>query len=227
MQFFNKVKLMKKFSALLLALIFIIQLPATVGAYFYEGSGSAYTMELPEDYREVSTNSFMANDNSTLNVNITENEEDYCIADNSEKKLSEIAKAEAKVIGETFKAMGKAGGTDVVSVSKIKHQSGKTALVILYNTYMVKDGEKVSHLQKAYTFSCEDNVYSFVYTPHNDKDIDKFDSSFDSINIPEPEIKSIVSKIKEACIVAVFFLLIILGIVRFLRTPAKRKKGKL
>ena len=120
--------------------------------------------------------------------------------------------------------MGKAGGTEVVSVSKIKHQSGKTALVILYNTYMVKDGEKVSHLQKAYTFSCEDNVYSFVYTPHNDKDIDKFDSSFDSINIPEPEIKSIVSKIKEACIVAVFFLLIILGIVRFLRKASLKRR---
>lgn len=216
---------MKRLSTLLLAIIILLQFITVSGAYLYEDSSNRYTVQLPEDFKEVSSGKFIGNGNSTFNINITENKDKYCIANDSNKKLLEAAKEDAKAIESAFSSMGKIGGTEVISAKKIKHENGKTALLVTYNTYMEKDGKKVSHLQKTYTFSCEENMYSFVYTPQDDKDIDKLDSSFDSITISEPEIKSNATKIKEACIAAAFFLVIILGIIRFLRTPAKREKG--
>lgn len=217
---------MKKISVLLLAVLVIAQFTLFAGAYTYNGN-DLYTIDIPDEFTQVGEAQFIADDNSTFSVSTSPNEDEFCVENLSDEEIQKTAEEEAHNAKEAFSMIGKEGGMKVVSAKKIKHSSGKTAAVMVYETYMEKENETAKHLQKVYTFSCVDNIYSFVYTPHEDKDIDAFDSSFDSIKINETEIKSTFDKLQDFGLIFAFILLILLGIVRFLRTPEKRKKGKL
>ncbi len=207
---------MKKIIATVVAISAFTSLYVNAAAYTFNGHDK-YTIELPEKYIQSGVDSFIA-DNANFNVSIEEKEEkNYCIENLSNEKLLKQAKEEAEKASEAFTALGKKGGTEVVSCEKIKHPDGKTACVTVYKTSMEKSGKTVSHLQKTYEFSCKTNNYSFVYTPSNDKDIDAFDEAFNSIKIIEPDAKSTVDKLTESIPLVIIFFLIILGIFKFIR----------
>lgn len=217
---------MKKISVLLLTVLAIAQLTLFANAYTFNGS-DLYTIDIPDSFTQVSSAQFSAKDGSTLDINISSNTEEYCIENMSNKKIRENAEKEANAAKEAFKMSDKKGEMEVVSAEKIKHPSGKTAYVTVFRTTIEEDGKPLSHLQKSYTFAGKEKIYSFIYTPANEDDINSLQETFDSIDISESEIKSTLDKVKDAGILAGFFLLILLGIIRFLRTPGKRKAGKL
>ncbi len=186
-------------------------------AYNYSIEGS-YSIELPEDFSQVGEGQFIADDNSSFGITVKEKEDkNYCIENLSNKKLLENAKKEAEAGSAAFAALGKQGGIEVISCQKVKHPNGKTASFAIYKTFMEKDGKTVSHLQKLYLFSCKENDYTFVYTPHNDENIDAIDNVFNSIVIEEPDAKSTVDKLWEMIPLSVIILLILFGIFKFIR----------
>ncbi len=218
---------MKKIARILFVTLILICLCFNVSAYNFTMENS-YSVELPDDFTQVGVGKFIGKDDSNFNISVTEKDDKkYCIDNFTEEELLKDAQEEAKQATAAFAVLGKKGGTEVVSCKKVEHPDGKIALVTVYKTFMEKDGEEVSHLQKTYYFSCENNDYSFIFTPDNDKDIDALDETFNSIKIVEPDARSTKTKLVDMIVPMVIILLFILGIIRFIRTPDKRKNGKI
>ena len=66
-----------------------------------------------------------------------------------------------------------------------------------------------------------------TYTTSEDKNSDGFNKVFESINIVEDETPSKLDNLPGYAVMGVIALLIVIGIVRFIRTPEKRKQGKI
>ncbi len=208
---------MKKIISVLSIILCLACLSVNCFAYKFTMENS-YSLELPDDYTQVGESQFISDDDSNLNISVSQKEDkDYCIEDMSNEQLLTAAQEEAKTATAAFAALGKKGGMEVVSCEKTEHPTGKVACVTVYKTFMEKDGKQVSHLQKTYLFSCENNDYTFVYTPEHDKDIDALDNTFNSIIIEEPDAESTRDKLVGAIPPAIIVLLILFGIFKFIR----------
>ncbi len=212
---------MKKLSVILIVICIFMSLSVNTFAYNYSVENS-YSIEMPEDFSQVGEGKFIADDDSSFGITVKEKEDKkYCIENMSEEELLEEAKNEATAAAATFALIDKVGGTEVVSCKKVSHPDNKTACVTVYETYVEKDGEKISHLQKVYFFSCEKNDYTFVYTPQKDEDIDALDNTFNSIDIAEADAKSRTDTLKEMIPLSVIILLFLFGIFKFIRGRKK------
>ena len=223
---------MKKVLCLALVLMMLAQFVVFSSAtYVYENKDKNFTIQLPDDFDEVEEMKFIGDDDSNLGVTIseyTEDDKDYCIEDMSLDELKQRAQILAATSALGFASVQMEGFMEVVSVEKIKHQNGLNAVVMsLKTTVKTEDGESVRY-QKVYEFTCKDHIYSFTYTSATGGTLDDLDESFDSITINEGEKRGLLGNFIHKGIPAlVFFVIIVLGIVRFVRTPEKRKKGKL
>ena len=69
--------------------------------------------------------------------------------------------------------------------------------------------------------------YTFTYTTDDEKKKDSFNEVLESINIFEAETETNLDKLKGYAIAGAVCALIMVGIIRFIRTPEKRVQGKL
>lgn len=223
---------MKKVLCLVLAFISIVQLAVMSSAsYVYESADKSFTIQLPDDFDEVQEMKFIADDESNLGVTIREYTDDdkrYCLEDMSQSELEERAQLLSDISALGFASIQSDGFIEVVSVKKIEHKNGLNAAVMVFKTTVTKEGVEYVRYQKVYEFTCSKHIYTFTYTSSEGGSPDAADESFDSITINESEKKGLLGNfVSKGIPVLVLFTFVILGIVRFIRTPEKRKKGKL
>ena len=127
---------------------------------------------------------------------------------------------------EAFKTRDMDGKMEISSYKKIENVNGKTALEIVFKTAVKKEGTEVSHLQKLYIFSCEENIYNFTLTAQEEKDINAFDEAFSTIVINEKQIEGKNDSLVTLGMCAVIVALILVGVIKFvIRTPYRKQQG--
>lgn len=214
---------MKKSFSLILSVVLIFQFIIGVGAYTFN-ENPLYTVEIPDGFGRVAENKFVSDDKGTFSVFITDNaEEKFCVADLDDSEMKEYAEGIAKSGEEGFKSLGMDGSVTVVSAEKLKHTNGKTALVMVFKATAKVDGKEEIRYEKMYEFTCIDNKFSFTYTPEKEEQVNDFDDCFNSIIINEAQIQSVGDKVTTGALYGGIILLLVLGIIRFIK-PAKKKK---
>ena len=189
---------MKKSFSLILSVVLIFQFIIGVGAYTFN-ENPLYTVEIPDGFGRVAENKFVSDDKGTFTVFITDNaEEKFCVADLDDSEIKEYAEGIAKSGEEGFKSLGMDGSVTVVSAEEIRYE-------------------------KMYEFTCIDNKFSFTYTPEKEEQVNDFDDCFNSIIINEAQIQSVGDKVTTGALYGGIILLLVLGIIRFIK-PAKKKK---
>ncbi|MGN1316833.1 MAG: hypothetical protein ACI4VW_07190 [Acutalibacteraceae bacterium] len=223
---------MKKTASIFLSLIVLIAFAVSTNAALFNGD-DLFTVDLPEDFEATGESdggyTFENEDGDTFSVSYAENDsEDIFCPENMSKKdiekyTSDIS-AGAKEVMENY-----ADGFDMefTRQEKVKHQSGKTALVCEMETTVTRDGKTEVFYQTMYEFGGEDYKYTFTYTTAEEKNNDEFNKVFESINIVEDETPSKLDNLPGYALMVAVALLIVIGIVRFIRTPEKRKQGKI
>lgn len=200
-------------------------------SYVYESQDGSFTIELPDDFDEVETMKFIGDDGSNIGVTIeeyTDDNKDYCIDSMTDEQIKERADLIEQVSAAAFASVQREGSMDVVNAEKIKHENGFNVFVMtLKSTAMTADGETVLY-QKIYEFTAEDYIYRFTYTAREGGGPDDMDESLSSIVINEPErLSHLHTFTRKGIPVIIVFGVVVLGIIRFIRTPEKREKGKL
>ncbi len=216
---------MKKIFVLVFGLLFILQTMPFANAYTYD-TNPLYTIEMPEEFSCVKEDCFVSTgeEDKTFSVAMTPNvEEKFCIADMNDKEVQEYAQTVATQGTKAYKSLGVVGSMDVVSAEKIKHPNGKTALVIVFKTVVKSDGKTKEKYQKICEFSGVDNKFTFTYTSKKNQ-IKDMDESFLSIVVNETQIESKADKLTSAVLFGGVILVVLLGILRFIkRTPYRNK----
>lgn len=215
---------MKKLFALFFALIFVLQTMPFVSAYTYD-SNPLYTIEMPEDFRCVQDDCFvgLGDDDKTFSVAMTPNaEENFCIADMNDEEVQKYAQTVATQGAQAFESLGMNATMTVVSAEKIKHPNGKIALVAVFKTVVKTAGKTKEKYQKICEFSGEENKFTFTYTSKEDQ-IKDMDESFLSIVVNETQIESRSDKLSSAAIFVGVILVLLLGILRFIKRTPYRK----
>ncbi len=213
---------MKKLLCLLLTLVVLALSMVMVSAAKIEKE--QYTIELPDDFVETEESKFVGTNKENLLVKIEGNTEDtICVANMSQKDVEDYVNNMAELSKSAFQLVDRQGSMEVLGAGVEKHSNGREVLVATYKTTAVSENKTTVLYQRVYDFSCVNNKYSFVFTAHTEKELDEFQSAFDSITITEAEDKGFKGDIGAYITVAVIFGLLILGIVRFIRKPVKRK----
>ncbi len=223
---------MKRVLCPALALLMLVQFAVMSSAsYVYENQGKNFTIELPDDFDEVEEMKFIGDNQSNIGVTIeeyTEDTKDFCIDTMTDEQMHERAELIEELSELAFAAVQREGNMEVISVKKIKHNNGFNVLVMtLKSTAKNLTGETVEY-QKIYEFTAEDHIYRFTYTSHDGGGPDDMDEALNSIVINESERLGFASSfVRKGIPLIILAGIIVLGIVRFVRTPEKRKKGKL
>lgn len=223
---------MKKTASIILSLIIFIAFAVSTNAALFNGA-DLFTVDLPEEFVATSETdggfTFENGDGDTFSVSYEENagEDIFCPENMSKKDIEKYTNdisAGAKEVMESY-----ADGFDMefTRQEKVKHQSGKTALVCQMKTTASRDGKSEVYYQTMYEFGGADYKYTFTYTTTEEKNNGEFNKVFESINIVEDETPSKLDDLSTYAVAGVIGLLIVMGIVRFIRTPEKRKQGKI
>lgn len=214
---------MKKVLSLLVSLVLLTQFFVSAGAvYTYEGEG--FSISLPDGYDDMGDMSFVGEDGS-FSVNVAQygDEDKYSIYFSSDKDMKRRAALLTETANAYYKTQGSSAVMKVVSTEKFQHQNGKTVAVTVYKTA----SDNVSKNQIVYEFTCLNNLYTVTYTGDKTLKASEIKETFNSFTIEEKEYKGFISDIGTYIGFAVVFGVLVGGIIRFIRTPAKRKKGKL
>ncbi len=212
---------MKKFLTLFLSLVIFLQITIFAGADVYN-KDSRYEIDIPDNFTEVGENSFVTEDNSDFYVTFTDNkEEKVCVADMSDKDVREYVDATLSEGKKLLESQKVDASIKLISAEKIKHNKGIYALVIVLETSFVQDGAEVVSYKKLRVFSGEEHLITFNYSTDEKEKLDNADDVFASIVIHEEQIESKLDKLKSAGIVAVISILMIIGIVWFVKRRSK------
>ena len=224
---------MKKAISLIFTFLMLFSLAVSVKAEEFNGA-NLFTIDLPEEFQRnedsSSDFSFVNAAGDTVTVTYIDNPQEENIfspADMSKKDIEDYT----KTISEEAEAVMKEQ-TDVFKLryldcEKIKHKSGKTALVSHIETTIELNGRKGVYYQTIYEFGGADYKYSFTFTTEDNEKLNSMNDVFDTINILEAETESNLDKLTGYAVAGGLALLIFAGIIRFIRTPEKRAKGKL
>lgn len=223
---------MKKTASIILSLIIFIAFAVSTNAALFNGA-DLFTVDLPEDFQQTGESDgeylFENEEGDTFSVSYEENdgEDVFCPENMSKKDIEKYTNdisAGAKEVMESY-----ADGFDMefTRQEKVKHQSGKTALVCQIKTTVTGDGKSEVYYQTMYEFGGAKYKYTFTYTTLDDKNSDEFNKVFESINVVEDETPSKLDNLPGYALMGVVALLVVIGIVRFIRTPEKRKQGKI
>ena len=224
---------MKKAVGLIFAAFMLFSFALSVSAEEFNGA-DLFTVNLPDDFEQTGaamTDFTFTNENGdTFAVSYSDNAEKdniFSPADMSKKEIEEYNQA----LSEESKAVMKDYADDFdlkfISGEKVKQKNGKTALVSQSKTTITTNKKTSVYYQTIYEFGGIDYRYTFTYTTDDEAKKDSFNEVFESIDIFENETKTNSDKLAEYALFAGLGLLILVGIIRFIRTPEKRAQGKI
>lgn len=224
---------MKKAVSLIFILIMLFSCAVSASAEVFNGA-DLFTVDLPEGFEQTSSDSLdftFTNKNGdnfsvTYNGN-TQEDEVFSPADMSKKDIQEYINMLSESAETVMKDYADEFELKFSSWEKIKHKNGKTALVYRAKTTITKNEKTVVYYQTIYEFGGVDYKYTFTYTTDDEEKKDSFNEVFESINIFEAETESNIDKLTGYAVAGGLALLIVMGIIRFIRTPEKRAQGKL
>ena len=224
---------MKKAVTLIFTLVMFFSFAICANAEVFNGA-DLFTVNLPEGFEQTGTNisdfNFTNETGDTFTVSYNDNtSEDYtfCPADMSKKDIEEYTNALSTESANVMKDYADDFELKFLSAEKIKHSNGKKALVCQTKTTITQNKKDNIYYQTMYEFGGVDYKYTFTYTTSDEKKKDSFNEVFESINIFEGEAESNLDKLAGYALIGIIGLLIFIGIIRFIRTPEKRAKGKL
>ncbi len=221
---------MKKLCCFITVFIFSAVLCVPAFAYKFEG-GSLFSIDMPEGFieKEYSDMSYLfENDNGdTLSISFSENVDEFCVKSMKEKDINEYKNAFAEDVKAATEAYEIEIESDFISCQKVKTNDGTTALMSVIETTLKKDGRAETYYQKVYDFGGVNNKYTFTFSTTDEKSLGEFDDSLDSIVLNEAPFRSTGENIAIYSFALIIAVLFVAGIVRFLRTPEKRRQGKL
>lgn len=224
---------MKKVVSLIFTFLMLFSFVLSVNAEKFNGA-DLFIVDLPDDFEQTGANvtdyTFTNKDGDSFAINYCDNSiegEIFSPADMSKKDIqtyTDSISEESKVVMKEF-----AEDFDIkfLSGEKVKHKNGKTALVCKTKTTITKNKKTVVYYQTMYEFGGVDYKYTFTHTTDDEKNKDSFKAVFDSIEIFEGETESNLDKAATIAVAGIMVLLVIAGIIRFIRTPEKRAQGKL
>ena len=209
---------MKKYLTLILSLLIVLQCVVFANAVTYDVD-SRYTFDLPENYRMVEENKFMAtDDNSNFFVSVDANtNSEFCVGDMNDAEV----KALANDMAEVLSSVGVGMNIKAISSERITHQNGNEAIVIVLEQTSSDAADTTANYEKIYMFSSEENVITFTYTTDKKDDLDKLDGTFDSIVINEKEAESTVDKIKTVAFYVGVFAVLLAVVIIFVKRHSK------
>jgi hypothetical protein len=224
---------MKKVAGLILVILIFCSLVVSVNAEEFNGA-DLFTIDLPEDFQQNEASSsdfsFENADGDTVTVIYNDNKQEGNIFSPADMGKKAIEEYKNTIIQETETIMkDQLDGLNLkyLDCEKIKHKNGKTALVSHIETTIEMNGRKGVYYQTIYEFGGANYKYSFTFTTTDKEKSNSLNATFDTINIFESETETNIDRFKAFAVAATVVLLLIIGIVRFIRTPEKREKGKL
>lgn len=224
---------MKKAISLTLILMLFISLAVSANAEVFNGA-DLFTVDIPEEFQQTDADensfSFGNNDGDTFIVTYVDNTEEdgvFSVKDMSEKDIEEYTSTLSEEAETVMKDYADAFELKFLSGEKIKHKSGKTALACQTKTTITSGDKNNIYYQTMYEFGGANYKYTFTYTTADEDQKDSFNEVFASIDIFESETQSNLDKLSGYAGAGVIVLLLVIGIIRFIRTPEKRKQGKL
>ncbi len=224
---------MKKAISLILILLIFCSWAVSVNAEEFNGA-DLFTVDVPEDFEQTGTNvtdfTFTNEKGDTFAINYSDNtqeDEIFSPADMSKKEIEEYTNSISEEVKVVMKDFAEDFNVDFLSGEKVKHKNGKTALICQTKTTITKNKKDNVYYQTMCEFGGVDYKYSFTYTTADEDKKDRFNQVFETINIFEAETESNFDKLVGYVVAGGVLLLIIVGIIRFIRTPEKRAKGKL
>lgn len=224
---------MKKAVSLIFTLFMLFSFAISVNAEEFNGA-DLFTVDLPEDFEQTGTNvtdfTFTNENGDTFAINYSDNtpeDEIFSPADMSKKEIEEYTNALSEESKAVMKDFAEDFNIEFLSGEKLKHKSGKTALICQTKTTITQNKKTMVYYQTMCEFGGVDYKYSFTYTTADEEKKDSFNEVFDSINIFEGETQSNLDKLTSYALISVIGLLIVIGIIKFIRTPEKRAQGKI
>ena len=224
---------MKKAVSLIFILIMLFSFAVSASAEVFNGA-DLFTVDLPEGFEQTGANisdfNFTNENGDTFTVSYNDNtSEDYifCPANMSKKNIEEYTNALSTESADVMKDYADSFDLKFLYAEKIKHPNGKKALVCQTKTTITQNKKDNIYYQTLYEFGGVDYKYTFTYTTEDEEKKDSFNEVFESINIFEAETESNIDKLTGYAVAGGLALLIVMGIIRFIRTPEKRVKGKL
>ncbi len=224
---------MKKAISIVLCLIFSAMF--CVCAYAEEFNGAdLFTVNLPNGYEQTGAAAsdfyFVHEDGSNFSVAYTDNsetEEIFCPKNFSKKKAEQYAEDLANASELAMKDYATTFDMEAISCKKQEHSDETVALVSQFKTLFEVEGKTSTFYQKVYEFGGINYKYTFTYTTTDEAKINDFDSVFESIDVFEPYVRSRSEKAAVYLLAATMAVVILGGIIRFIRTPEKRRQGKI
>lgn len=224
---------MKKAVSLIFILIMLFSFAVSASAEVFNGA-DLFTVDLPEGFERMGANisdfNFTNENGDTFTVSYNDNtSEDYifCPANMSKKNIEEYTNALSTESADVMKDYADSFDLKFLYAEKIKHPNGKKALVCQTKTTITQNKKDNIYYQTLYEFGGVDYKYTFTYTTEDEEKKDSFNEVFESINIFEAETESNIDKLTGYAVAGGLALLIVMGIIRFIRTPEKRAQGKL
>lgn len=229
-QFFEREKAMKKICYLITSLVVLSLTCIPVFAYIFDGD-SLFTIDIPENFTQTdysdSSYVFQNSEGDTFNVSFSANEDKFCATGMNEKDIKAHKADYAKDVETAMESFDLEIKSEFISCQKVKTDDGATALVSVIKTTIKKDEIAETYYQKVYELGGVNNRYTFSFATTDEVRVDSFDESFSSIVLNEATLRSTGENIAVFAFGALIIILIIAGIVRFIRTPEKRRQGKL
>ncbi len=224
---------MKKAVSLIFTFLMLFSFALSVSAEEFNGA-DLFTVDLPEGFEQTGTNvtdfTFTNESGDTFTVAYSDNTQEDAIfspADMSQKEIEEYSNSISEESKTVMKDFADDFDLEFISGEKIKQKNGKTALVSQMKTTIKQNKRTGIYYQTMYEFGGINYRYTFTYTTDDEAKKDSFNEVFESIDIFEGETQSKLDKIVEYAAIGGIGLLIFIGIIRFIRTPEKREKGKL
>lgn len=204
----------------------------SVSAYAYEFSGdSLFSVDIPESYEQTGNSegnyTFSADDGSSFTVLCTDNtaeDEVFCVSDMTKKEIKNYSEMISSSAEEVIAEYCDSVDVEIVSADKEKINGDNDAVVIRIKTTVTKDGKTETYYQKMAEFGGINNKFTFTYTTGDESRKTDFDTVFSSIAINEAQVRSTKEQIAVYAVAAVIASLIVVGIVKFIKTPSGRKK---
>ena len=224
---------MKKAVSLIFTLFMLFSCVVSVNAEEFNGA-DLFTVDLPEDFEQKGTNvsdfTFTNESGDSFTVAYSDNTQEdkiFSPADMSEKEIEAYNNALAEESKAVMKDFADAFDMKFISGEKVKQKNGKTAIVSQTKTTITQNDKTSVYYQTVYEFGGVDYKYTFTYTTDNESEKNSFTEVFESIDIFEAEAESNLDKLAGYAVAGGVLLLIFIGIIRFIRTPEKRAKGKI
>lgn len=224
---------MKKIIFIALSLLLFASLTVSVSAEEFNGE-DLFTIDVPEGFEQkgamASDFYFEKENGDNFTVTYSDNaeaEELFCPKDFSKKELESYGEDICRQAEEAMAEYAKSFDMSVISAEKKEHPDSTVMSVITFKTEVTKDEKNNVYYQKLCEFGGINYKYSFSFTTTEEERINDFDGAFETIDIFEAYVRSGGENAAVYILAAVMALLIVGGIVRFIRTPEKRKQGKI